>query len=257
MPPVFPARERSRLVLCSRTGLRSHGAERPRRTGMNHGCGEGPLTQHPMLASGRQDMAGRPHPRPCPGLPLRTAKCGGAGCALCKDSWHTPPAELCVCPEGSAAAAPPNVRQDTGAGGREPWRFTPGRYPAKVTLLGASFCPGTGPLPPGVRPVKAAGSAGPCKAALLPQPHSGARGGGWGGGGRTAAGQAGVLGCHGGCELVSCRLVLGAADGSLPLSWPRFPHLYYGAADHRGHLGTDTLAFWRPAIRMVMTDSVS
>lgn len=81
MPPVFPAREWS-LVLCSRTGLRSHGAERPRRTGMNHGCGEGPLTQHPMLASGRQDMAGRPHPRPCPGLPLRTAKCGGAGCAL-------------------------------------------------------------------------------------------------------------------------------------------------------------------------------
>lgn len=110
VPPVFPARERS-LVLCSRTGLRSHGAERPRRTGMNHGCGEGPLTQHPMLASGRQDMAGRPHPRPCPGLPLRTAKCGGAGCALCKDSWHAPPAELCVCPEGSAAAAPPNVRR--------------------------------------------------------------------------------------------------------------------------------------------------
>ena len=125
---------------------------------------------------GARETSGRAHPRPCPDLLLRTAKCGGAGCALCRDAWHAPPAELCVCPEGSVATAPPNVRRGTGVGGREPWRFTPGRYPAEVTLLGASSCPGSGPLPPGVRPVKAAGSAGPRKATLLPLPHSRARG---------------------------------------------------------------------------------
>lgn len=125
---------------------------------------------------GARETSGRAYPRPCPDLLLRTAKCGDAACALCRDAWHTPPAQLCVCPEGSAAAAPPNVRRGAGVGGREPWRFTPGRYPAEVTLLGASSCPGSGPLPPGVRPVKVAGSAGPRKATLLPLPHSRARG---------------------------------------------------------------------------------
>lgn len=154
--PVFP------------DGAASHGAERPRRTGMNHGCREGPLSQHPMLASGRQ---GDVRPSPPPPLPCPPAQdCQVRCCRLCPVQGR-PARSACqvVClSRAFCSRTAPNVRRGTGAGGREPWKFTPGRCPAEVTLLGASSCPGTGPLPPGVRPVEAAGSAGPRKASLLP-----------------------------------------------------------------------------------------
>lgn len=105
VPPVFPARERGRMGLCSRTGLRSHGAERPRRTGMNHGCREGPLSQHPMLASGHQGdvRLSPPPPLPCP----PAQDCQVRWCRLCPVQGR-PARSACqvVCLSERSAAAP-------------------------------------------------------------------------------------------------------------------------------------------------------